>query len=157
MGPVKSPFQPLLERFTDIDEIDTAVLQVHLFIEEAMDGVITAAVIRSEPLSRARLSFSQKLQLVQALSPLDSQYVWQFIRALNSLRNELAHNRKPPKRDRKIEDLLNLYHQASEGVDTALQLRGYPEGHTLVLAALGIAGYLITAQEEIEKARHPTD
>jgi len=70
------------------------VLRFHLLAEHMFERIIKSALPRGDTLvSKARLSFSQKLAVVDALGIIDKKVVVSLDR-LNSLRNKCAHERK---------------------------------------------------------------
>ncbi len=70
------------------------VLRFHLLIENTLERIIIGSLPRGAKLiTTARLSFGQKLAIVDALGVLDENLVLSIGR-LNSLRNKCAHKRK---------------------------------------------------------------
>jgi hypothetical protein len=82
-------FQRLMPRSRDLTLV---VLKGHLLIEEQLHEFLRVLARFPDDLERARLSFAQHRNLVQALCgyPKDD-HVGRFIDAANALRNRLAH------------------------------------------------------------------
>jgi hypothetical protein len=78
-------------------------LKGHLLLEEAIFETVCAKSANPQYVKSARLSFDQKLQMARALSPVPyndekrkfAERFWDASKALNKLRNELAHNLEP--------------------------------------------------------------
>ena len=74
------------------------ILKTHLVVEEALNEVLTQCLHNPEHLFRARLSFSQRLKVLQALAPYRAFHdLAEAIELLNSVRNTLAHQLAPSK------------------------------------------------------------
>jgi len=87
----------------EFDEFSQTAIKGHLLIEERLSQILDLAVGKPEILAKARLTFVQKLRLVQAMSFLDPKdETWETALALNRLRNEMAHRLDSPK----IEDIM---------------------------------------------------
>jgi hypothetical protein len=72
------------------------VLKGHLLIEEQLRLVVDARVAKPDAVAKAQLECFQVICLVEALclneAPL---FVWDALRKLNKLRNDLAHKLEP--------------------------------------------------------------
>jgi hypothetical protein len=83
------------------------ILRAHLFVEH----FITECLIAFNPalggLEKARLSFAQKLALIEDYSP-ETQELAVGIRRLNKIRNQLAHNLEAMLTDQDKESLLSV-------------------------------------------------
>lgn len=66
------------------------LLRGHLWLENAVVGLIEAEVQNAEVLSLGRMSFVNKLNLAEALGVLSSEDA-RSIRTINRIRNRLAH------------------------------------------------------------------
>jgi hypothetical protein len=72
------------------------VLKGHLLIEEQLQAIIEAAVTSPRIVREARLTFSQRLKLAQAIAGhFSNTVVWEAAEALNSARNKWAHVAEP--------------------------------------------------------------
>ncbi len=79
-------------------------LKAHLLLEEALYAAVRAKCINPEYVEKANLSFYSQLQMARALYPVPSDdekrktasdMFWDASKALNTLRNKLAHNLEP--------------------------------------------------------------
>jgi hypothetical protein len=75
------------------------LLKAHLLIEEQLQLFLDCSVRDASLLTRARFSFAQKLVLAEALHAKPDCFgygwVWEAVRRLNTLRNQMAHNLEP--------------------------------------------------------------
>ena len=70
----------------------SALLRVHLIIEQSLEKIITLHLCSPETLLKdGRLTFNQKILLVGSFNVLDKK-VYNAIRKLNDIRNACAHN-----------------------------------------------------------------
>ncbi|QFS87440.1 MULTISPECIES: hypothetical protein [unclassified Marinobacter] len=84
----KEKFQKSL---ADVRDPLSALLRTHLFIEQGLERIIRARLPQPEKLlTKARLTFNQKLLLVESFEILDEKTV-AGIRKLNDIRNNCAH------------------------------------------------------------------
>jgi hypothetical protein len=79
-------------------------LKAHLLLEEALFEVVSAKCAQPQFFETANLSFHQQMQMARALCgvPRDDEkrsgqldMFWEATKALNTLRNRLAHNLEP--------------------------------------------------------------
>ena len=104
---VQKHFVYYKKHMPQIDELDLIVLKGHLLIEEQIDGIIETKTNKYEALSNARLTFFQKASLVEALLGYPNiDWLWENLRNLNGIRNELSHNLNSPKLVTKIDNFL---------------------------------------------------
>ena len=90
-------------------DLTHAILKSHLLIEEVLTSLISEAVGDVMHIEKARLTFFQKLCLVQALHPHFSKPgIWKFIEKFNSIRNLYSHHAEPPNLESKLKDLFLL-------------------------------------------------
>lgn len=83
------------------------ILRAHLFVEHFITGCLTAFNPALGGLEKARLSFAQKLALIEDYSP-ETQELAVGIRRLNKIRNQLAHNLEATVTDQDKESLLSV-------------------------------------------------
>ena len=81
--------QRLRDHLSD-DSGQTAVLKAHLWVESMLIGLIEVSLPRPSVLDLDRMTFAQKLRLAEATGGLQSEMV-PWLKALNRLRNRLAH------------------------------------------------------------------
>jgi hypothetical protein len=85
------------------------ILKGHLLAEEEMLNYIKRAVPNATPIIEGRFSFYQLVQIVEAMRPTGvDTWLWESLRKLNSLRNEMAHNLQPQGLERKAKELVKI-------------------------------------------------
>lgn len=73
---------------------DLNILKFHLLFENILERIIVRVLKRGDRLiDKGNLSFSQKLMLVHSFDIISDSYI-QSLRHLNSLRNELSHDKE---------------------------------------------------------------
>ena len=83
------------------------ILRAHLFVEHFITECLIAFNPALGDLEKARLSFAQKLALIEDYSP-ETQELAVGIRRLNKIRNQLAHNLEAKVTDKDKESLLSV-------------------------------------------------
>lgn len=87
-----------------------SILKAHLLFEELLRAYLSKTLPHPEALEGSRLSFSQLLAVVRAVSgnvPVDC-WIWQAIADLNRIRNLLAHETAPGKLSSRIQSYVEL-------------------------------------------------
>jgi len=86
------------KHFPESEDLSLVVAKTHLILEQHLTALIAHCCPCPRHLPDARLRFGQKLCLVQALvlMPIADQ-IWDALKLLNTIRNDLAHNLEPPK------------------------------------------------------------
>lgn len=96
------------------------VLRGHLWIESLLNGVIESRMRNAEALNLDRMTFAGKVDLAFALGAIDSDSAGWF-RALNKMRNRLAHSLDGEPTQGELTDLAaNVRGFAKEILDGAL-------------------------------------
>jgi hypothetical protein len=96
-----------------------------------------------EHLETARLSFNQKLSLARALGLRKAGWgEWDLIVAINSLRNEVAHNLTSPKRATKMARVLELYSREAANLQGVEEIKAGGEVAVLYSACGHCVGFL---------------
>lgn len=101
-----------LERFLrhmpKSDDLTLVVLKGHLLVEEEINETLVSRLREPKVLFAARLSFSQRLAVLKALSGSDKDQPFRFtaIEHLNTLRNQLAHNLEPRELEKRVKTFL---------------------------------------------------
>jgi len=81
------------------------VLRSHLILEELLDILVCQKLENENSYAKARLSFSQKLCLLQSLYDQQTDsWVYLASKKLNSMRNSCAHVLKPEDINKKVFD-----------------------------------------------------
>lgn len=89
------------------DPILLNILKAHLVCESLIEEYVRYRLNRPKYLPK--LTFYEKLGIAQTLSESDElDSVWESIKKLNNLRNDLAHQFTPKKFDQKLDDFLSF-------------------------------------------------
>ena len=87
-------FRRLLMHLPGHSDLDLVVLKGHLLIEEQLHTIIKERMKKPEALNleSSNWGFDHVLSLAEALCGEEVHHdVWQFLRKLNKVRNDLAH------------------------------------------------------------------
>jgi hypothetical protein len=126
----------------EFDEFSQTAIKGHLLIEERLSQILDVAIGKPEVLSKARLTFVQKLRLVQAMSFLDpDDDMWETALVLNRLRNEMAHRLDSPKIDTIMKDIYRLMQLSPSPGDSPQKLDAI-KMESLALAVIFAHGFL---------------
>jgi hypothetical protein len=84
----------LFEHLPKSDDLTLIILKGHLLVEELMNEILQVTLTEPAELWKAKLSFDQRLCLLNALGLLKMKNLdyRNAIKRLNTLRNEVAHN-----------------------------------------------------------------
>jgi hypothetical protein len=147
--------QKFAEHFTTIDETAQIILKGHLLIEESLDTILGKFVFHPEHLKSAKLSFNQKLHLARSVS-LDehSNKMWDLAKAINSLRNVLSHSLMPEIRQKKIQQVIDIYLKLLDNDEIAAHDRIESEEVILMWATSFFLGFLSTFEQEIDRFKY---
>lgn len=153
------------EKMGQIDPLLQAVLTGHLIIETALDNILTIVFFHPEHVFKeARLGFSQKVQVVRAYGlRKDDNSIWDLVLAVNSVRNEIAHNLAGEKRDARLQQLRSLFMaEASGEMQTALEvewkrLKDVPDQVIVVWACSLCTGFLGEFEADVSSLRNIID
>jgi hypothetical protein len=106
----------LEEHFNKIDEELVAVLKGHLLIEQLLNQIIEDFVFHEDKLIEARLGFQQKVHIAKSLSLSEqNNSMWNLVLAMNTLRNDFAHQLDSIKRAQKFLRTRGLYELEMKG------------------------------------------
>jgi hypothetical protein len=118
-------------------------LKGHLLIEEALTGILELHVFHPEHLEAARLSFHHKACIVRALGLRKDKFgEWDLLQAINTLRNDLAHQLHSDQREKKVQRLREVYLREAKGMEGIEELRDADEVTLLVNAMAHMVGFL---------------
>jgi len=103
----------MAERFTRslmvFDELSQTILKGHLLLEEELSMILDSTIGGPDIISEAKLTFFQKLKLVQAAFCDEiSPETWGAIEKLNSLRNQMAHQVESPRIPKLISEIVTI-------------------------------------------------
>lgn len=138
-----------IERFKremeTVDDDAHVLLKGHLLLEEAMSEIIDQYVFHRENVEDARLSFAQKLHLSKALCLRKNTFgEWALISAINTLRNDLAHQLNSTEREKKLAKVRELYFREAAGYAGIEELKKEADVVILFNACAHCAGFLAT-------------
>ena len=100
-----------LHHMPDSDaDLVLVILKGHLLIEQRIREFIAERMLSTKPLESARLSAHQVICLAESLTLPNEEIckLWRFIRELNSIRNQLAHQ-LDPKIEGRVDALIAEY------------------------------------------------
>jgi len=99
--------------------LEYLILKGHLLAEEEMLSYIKRAMSNPTAILEGRFSFYQLVQVVEAMRPAGAeQWLWEALRGLNRLRNEMAHNLQPKDFARKAEEFARIV-EGHTGLDVS--------------------------------------
>lgn len=140
------------EHFATVDETAQIVLKGHLLIEEALDTILSKFVFHPEFIESASLRFAQKIDLARSVS-LDehNNEMWELVKAINSLRNELSHSLKSQKREKKTKRVIELYLGQLNNAEMAELHKNQREEVLLLWATSFFLGFLTSFEAEVDR------
>jgi hypothetical protein len=142
------------EIMTKFDELAHVVIKGHLIIEETISRIIDLHVFHREHVQEAKLSFNAKMLMARSLCLRKNRLgEWDLIAAINSLRNELAHNLHTPKRDRKIATVREIYCREAVDLSELANLKEQPDHVVLHYACGHCVGFLSSFEKDAEALR----
>lgn len=140
------------EHFATVDATAQIVLKGHLLIEEALDTILCKFVFHPEYFESANLRFAQKIDLARSVSLDDhNNEMWDLVKAINSLRNELSHSLKSGKRQQKTQRVIDLYLKLLDNAEMAARHQSESEEVVLMWATSFFLGYLSAFEAEVDR------
>lgn len=133
------------------DDLTVIVLKGHLIVEEELEQIINKFLPNAEAVNRAKFSFFSKASLAQAICwkrPNDE--IWPLIFAINSLRNDLAHNLESDKRVIKVEKVLQQHAEMSVNDPDYHDFIQLSNEKQLILAFMHVLGFLQNFKKDVE-------
>ena len=100
-------FRRFLKLLPHGEDLTLVILKGHLLIEEQVRKIIDERVRKPDALKDAKLECHQAICIAEALCPEEEEYIWNAVKKLNNIRNELAHKTEPVGIDDRIEDFIN--------------------------------------------------
>jgi hypothetical protein len=135
------------------DDLISTVLKGHLLIEEELELIINNFLPNAEAVNKAKFSFFNKTALAQAICwkwPDDE--MWSLIFAINTLRNDLAHNLESNRRSIKFDEVLRQHAQMSENDPDYKNFIQKSKEYQLRLAFAHVLGFLDGFKQDVEKS-----
>lgn len=87
-------------------DLTLVILKGHLLIEEQVRQLIDERVKIPQSLGDARLTCYQAICIAEAFCSEEQKYIWDAVKKLNNIRNELAHKTEPVGLDDRIDDFV---------------------------------------------------
>ena len=140
------------------DDLTLVVLKGHLLLEEKLERIITRYLPNPQHLDAARLSFFSRLSLARAMCwSHHSSDMWPIIEALNTLRNDLAHNLESDKLEQRIARFETLLYESVEHPELDDRFKAETQTGRVRLAVAYLLGFLNRFEIDVEAFRRQTD
>jgi hypothetical protein len=119
-------------------DLTLIVLKGHLLIEQRIREFISERMLSPAALDDARLSSYQAICLAEALTlpNAEPKQLWDILRQLNTLRNQMAHNLDPQGVEQRIQKVINDYSQISPVESGFVGVLGHAYGQLSELCRL---------------------
>ncbi len=109
-------FEKLKVHLPLVKDPTVIVLRGHLLVEELLDELISASFEHPSAIKDARLTFSQKLCICQAIiGRSGNEDIWRAIKELNCLRNVISHKLPDSALSAKLNPLLKVFFGKESG------------------------------------------
>lgn len=100
------------EHLPETDDFALLTLKGHLLVEEILDVLIKSYCSEPQHLDNVEIRFFVKAKIARALvGGLFPESMWLMIEALNTVRNDLAHNLESGKLKEKIQKFTDIKYQ----------------------------------------------
>ena len=101
---IEKSIAQILQHLPLNDNPASTLLKGHLLVEETLKNMLARKVADRTALQEAQLSFHQTCCMIKAMyDPQDLSWLWDAIRLLNRIRNDLAHRLEPVGLEQRIE------------------------------------------------------
>ena len=147
----------MAERVEKYNALLLSVIKTHLVVEQAMDGLLAAALFHPEYIRETRFNFAHKMKICQAMALTDNEdKLWRVLGAFNSLRNKLAHTTQIDEIRSNMDQLRKVYLSSLNGKQVEA-LKEEPDHRLAEFAAYLCAGFLATLAEDSKSQRRVID
>lgn len=139
----------LRKAMRESEDVTFVIILLHLYSEQILEELITLCLERpSNLLQNGRLSYKQKLLLVESFAKIDPK-VLRFLNVLNKLRNKAAHSLEFKPNEESIRELVGTtgLDLSRFGTDIAFS-ELLPFGIHLVLGRLGAMTDAVRAEKD---------
>src|ERR1700751_4473412 len=146
-------YQQFKKHLEQIDPFIPVVLKSHLVMESAIDNIIRLIFFHPDYILDARMNFLRKVEIVRAYALReDEMSVWDLMLAIAELRNQVAHNLEPKKREPRMKKVRRLF--LSEGSAEAAKVHNDTPDDVLVILAAGLCtAFLGEYEKDLAKLR----
>lgn len=128
-------FQSKFLEHIESKDVLSVILRGHLWVENAMNGLIARTLANPDEIAEARLTFAQKVAVARGLGRLTVGEA-AASRRLNKLRNRLAHQLDAAVNLQDQAGLIEAYALDKSLGDLLRRDRDFPEGITAVIVVL---------------------
>jgi len=112
MPNIESTIARILQHLPMNDGAVPTLLKGHLLIDETLRKFLAKKVINPSPIEEAQLSFHQTCCVMRAIYPSKGiGWLWDAIKLLNRMRNDLAHHLEPNGLEQRFEAFQDLVDQ----------------------------------------------
>ena len=144
------------DHMATIDRLQVIVLNGHLIVESALDNIIALMLFHPEHIQKARLEFSQKVQLARGYALRKNENgIWALILSIGEVRNEVAHNLTEARQNKKMAQLRRLYFR--EAPEREEMYKDAPDEEIAYYACGMCAGFLGTFEHDSKSLRRMID
>ena len=113
----RNAFRRFLKLLPHGQDLTLVILKGHLLIEEQVRQIIDERMKKPEALKDARIECYQAICIAEAFCPEEHEYIWNSVKKLNKIRNELAHQTEPVGLDDRIDDFVKSIPWAHDAED----------------------------------------
>ncbi|MEY9604818.1 hypothetical protein ABIF74_009510 [Bradyrhizobium japonicum] len=126
-------------------------------MESAIDNIIGLIFFHPDILLDARMNFFQKVEILRAYSLReDEMSIWKLMHAIAELRNEVAHNLEPKKRQPRMDKVRKLFY--SEAPEEAAEAhKDDPDEMIVMMASSLCTGFLGAHERDLAERRKTID
>ena len=149
--------QQFKKHLEEVDAFILIVLKSHLIMESAIDNIIRLIFFWPAILLDARMNFFQKVEIVRAYALReDEMSIWKLMHAIAELRNEVAHNLEPKKRQARMDKVRKLY-LSEVSPEHAGEHKDAADEEIVIYASSLCTGFLGKFEEDIGSLRGMID
>jgi hypothetical protein len=140
-----------------VDAFTLVALKSHLIMESAIDNIIRLIFFHPDIILNARMNFFQKIEIVRAYALReDEMSIWKLMHAIAELRNEVAHNLEPKKREPRMNKVRTLFF-SEVSAEIAEAYKNAPDEMIVMTAAGLCTGFLGSHERDITGLRKMVD
>jgi hypothetical protein len=149
--------QKFKNHLEQVDAFTLIAIKSHLILESAIDNIIRLIFFHPDIILDARVNFFQKVEIVRAYSLReDEMSIWKLMHAIAELRNEVAHNLEPKRREPRMNKVRTLFY-SEVSAEIAKAHRNAPDEMIVMLAAGLCTGFLGSHERDLTGLRKQID